>query len=131
VAAGATPSQHASPRRAGQVAPCHFAVPPFTAHWGSPALPDGRHRAAPAAGMVGEFEMAPGRSLRITLEDGHLQSEPTGSSKQPLVHVSGATFAVGRVDGPITLTFTLGANGRATALVMRESGNERTLKRVR
>ena len=131
VAAGASPSQQASPRRAGQAAPCHFAVPPFTAHWGSPALPEGRHRAAPAAGMVGEYEMAPGRSLRITLQDGHLQSEPTGGSKQPLVHVSGATFGVGRADGPITVAFTLGTNGRATALVLRENGSERTLNRVR
>ena len=47
------------------------------------------------------------------------------------MHVSGATFAVGWADGPITLTFTLGANGRATALIMRENGNERTLPRVR
>ena len=46
-----------------------------------------------AAGMVGEYEMAPGRSLRITLEDGHLRSEPTGSAKQPLrqrAHAAGA-----------------------------------------
>jgi CubicO group peptidase (beta-lactamase class C family) len=131
VAAGATPPQHASPRRAGQAAPCHFAVPPFTAHWGPPALPEGRHRAAPAAGMVGEYETEPGRGLRITLEDGHLRGEQTGSPKQPLVHVSGTTFGVGRADGPTTLTFTVGANGRATALVMRENGSERTLPRVR
>ena len=130
VAAGATPAPNASPNRAGQVAPCHFAVPPFTAHWGSPARPEGRHRAAPAAGMVGEYEMAP-TGLKITLEDGHLQGEPLGSSKARLVHVSGTTFAAGRPDGPITLTFTIGANGRATALVMRENGNERTLSRVR
>jgi hypothetical protein len=131
VAAGTTPSQQAAPRGAGQVAPCHFAVPPFTAHWGTPALPDGAHRAAPAAGMVGEYEMAPGRALRITLEDGHLRSEPTGGAKQPLVPVSGVTFAVGRANGPLTLTFTIGANGRATALVMRENGDERTLPRAR
>jgi CubicO group peptidase (beta-lactamase class C family) len=131
VAAGANPSQGASPQRTGQVAPCHFAVPPFTAHWGSPTPPEGQHRAAPAAGMVGEFEISPGSSLKITLENGHLQSERTGSSKQPLVYVSGATFAVARADAPITLTFTVGANGRATALVLRENGTERTLQRVR
>jgi hypothetical protein len=81
--------------------------------------------------MVGEFEISPGSSLKITLENGHLQSERTGSSKQPLVYVSGATFAVARADAPITLTFTVGANGRATALVLRENGTERTLQRVR
>jgi hypothetical protein len=81
--------------------------------------------------MVGEYETEPGRGLRITLEDGHLRGEQTGSPKQPLVHVSGTTFGVGRADGPTTLTFTVGANGRATALVMRENGSERTLPRVR
>jgi hypothetical protein len=131
VAAGATPSHGASPQRAGQVAPCRFAVPPFTAHWGSPTPPEGQHRAAPAAGMVGEFEMSPGRSLKITLENGHLQSEQTGSPKQPLVYVSGTTFVVGRADGSIMATFTVGANGRATAVVLRENGTERTLQRVR
>ena len=131
VAAGATPAPSPSASRAGQAAPCHFAAPPFAAHWGSPALPEGRHRAAPAAGMVGEYETAPGRGLRITREDGHLQGERTGSSKERLVHVSGATFALGRADGPITLTFTLGADGRATALVVRENGVERTLPKVK
>jgi len=129
--AGVTPSPSTSPNRDGQVAPCHFAVPPFTAHWGSPAPPEGWHRASPAAGMVGGYEMAPGRSLKITLEDGHLQSELTGSAKQRLVHVSGETFGAGRADGPVTLTFSVGANGRATAAVMRENGTEQTLKRVR
>jgi hypothetical protein len=81
--------------------------------------------------MVGAYEVAPGRSLRITVEDGHLRGESTGGSTQPLVHVSGATFAVGRIDGPITLTFVVGTDGRATALVMRENGNERTLPKVR
>lgn len=130
VAAGATPARPASPPRAGRAAPCHFAAPPFTAHWGAQALAEGQHRAAPAAGMVGEYEMASGGRMKITLQDGHLQSEPTGGAKQPLVHVAGTTFGVGRADGPTTLTFTIGANGRATALVMRENGEERTLAKV-
>jgi hypothetical protein len=75
--------------------------------------------------------MAPGRTITITLEGGQLHGEPTGNPKRPLVHVSGATFAVGRADAPVTVTFTLGADGRATALVMRQNGNERTLRRVR
>jgi hypothetical protein len=130
VAAGATPSQPASPR-AGHAAPCHLAVPPFSAHWGSPTLPEGQHRAAPAAGMVGEYEMAPGSGLKITLEDGHLHFEPAGGAKLPLAYVSGTTFGVGWADAPITVTFTTGPNGRATELVLRQDGNDRTLKRVR
>jgi hypothetical protein len=31
----------------------------------------------------------------------------------------------------MTLTFTLGADGRATGLVMRQNGQERTVPRVR
>ena len=80
--------------------------------------------------MVGEYETAPGSRLRITLEDGFLHSEPTGGTKQRLVHVSGETFAVGRADGPVTLAFTIGTTGRATAVVVRENGSERTLSRV-
>lgn len=81
--------------------------------------------------LVGEYELAPGRSITITLEGGRLHGQPTGSSKQPLVHTTGATFAVGRADAPATVTFTLGADGRATAMVMRQNGNERTLTRVK
>lgn len=50
-------------------------------------------------------------------------------AKIALAHVSGTTFsAAGR---PITLTVTLGPDGRATALVMRQNGDERTLPRVK
>jgi CubicO group peptidase (beta-lactamase class C family) len=101
----------------------------------APAAPAGAP-AAPAStpprpeGLVGEYESAPGRTLMITLVDGRLHGQTSGGgAKLPLAHVSGTTFsAEGR---PITLTFTLGADGRATALVMRQNGNERTLPRVR
>jgi hypothetical protein len=74
---------------------------------------------------------APGRSVKITLEGGRLHGEPTGSPKRPLVHVSGATFADGQADAPVTVTFTLNADGRAIAMVMRQNGTERTLTKVR
>jgi len=82
-------------------------------------------------GLVGEYEMGPGRTVTVTLENGVLHGEPTGNPKRALVHLTGPTFAVERVDGPIRLTFTLGADGRATAMVMRQNGNERSLPRVR
>jgi hypothetical protein len=105
----------------------------------APAVPSAKDPApatpsAPAPqmeGLVGEYEMAPGRSVKITLEGGQLHGEPTGNPKRPLVHVSGATFAVGQADAPLTVTFTLNADGRATAMVMRQKGTERTLTRVR
>jgi hypothetical protein len=80
--------------------------------------------------LAGEYEVAPGRMLTITVEGGQLFGQPAnGGAKLALTHDTGTTFAVaGR---PMTLTFTLGADGRATALVMRQNGNERTLPRVK
>lgn len=101
----------------------------------APAAPPAAS-AAPAAsgepaprleGLVGDYELAPGRSLAITLEDGRLHGQPPGGEKRALTHVSGAMFSAGQ----ITLTFTLGADGRATGLVMRQGDRERTLARVR
>lgn len=78
-------------------------------------------------GLVGDYELAPGRTLSITQEDGRLQGQPAGGEKRALTHVSSATFSAGQ----ITLTFTLDADGRATGLVMRQGDRERTLTRVR
>ena len=80
-------------------------------------------------GLVGEYEIAPGRTLAITLENGRLHGQPPGGEKRALTHASGTTFAA--EGSPITLEFTLGADGRATAAVMRQGGRERTLTKVR
>jgi hypothetical protein len=104
-----------------QATPVAKDPPPATTQAAAPRL----------EGLVGEYEMAPGRIVKITLEGGQLYGEPTGSPKRPLVHVSGATFAVGQADAPLKVTFTLDADGRATAMVMSQNGNERTLPRVR
>ncbi|HYW33294.1 MAG TPA: serine hydrolase [Gemmatimonas sp.] len=100
---------------------------PLTASPSSTAAP----KLAPALEtLTGEYEMGPGRTLSITVDGGVLQGEATGSSaKVTLKHVSGTTFsAIGR---PTTLEFTLDSAGRATALVMRENGNERTLRKLK
>jgi hypothetical protein len=79
--------------------------------------------------LPGEYELAPGRTLAITLDGGRLHGQPPGGEKRSLTHVSGTTFSA---DGSgVTLTFTLGADGRASAVVMRQNGRERTLPRVR
>ena len=98
---------------------------PDTATSDPPAAP-----APPLADLVGEYEMAPGRMLAITLEDGQLHGQPLGSPKRPLVHVAGATFRVEGSGGPITLTFTLGDDGRATAMTTLQGDRERALRRV-
>ena len=95
----------------------------------APAMPD--EPVPPLEGLVGEYEMAPGRTLTVTLEDGHLHGEPTGNPKRTLMHVSGTTFSVEETDRPTTVAFILGADGRATALVLRQNGTERTLPRTR
>jgi CubicO group peptidase (beta-lactamase class C family) len=83
----------------------------------------------PLEGLVGEYEMAPGRTLAVTLDGGQLHGQPAGSEKRVMVHVAGATFAPAGT--AMTLTFTLAADGRATAVVMRQNGRERTLPKVR
>jgi hypothetical protein len=96
----------------------------------APATPAAGTPTAPRLdGLAGEYELAPGRTLAVTLENGRLHGQPPGGEKRALTHVSDTTFAA---DGSqVTLTFTLGADGRATALVMRQNGTERTLPKVR
>src|SRR5215207_3581242 len=109
-------------------------VPPPTASTPAAAAPaattaaDTSH-APPLQAFAGDYELAPGRTLAITLESGQLHGQPPGGGKRALTHVSGTTFSA---DGSqITLTFSLGADGRATAAVMRQGGSERTLPKVR
>ena len=79
-------------------------------------------------GLVGGYEIAPGRTLTVSLEGGKLHGQPPSGPKRALTHVSDTTFSA---DGSsVTLTFTVGPDGRATAAVMRQDGNERTLPRV-
>ncbi|HEX8392828.1 MAG TPA: serine hydrolase [Longimicrobium sp.] len=80
-------------------------------------------------GLTGDYEVAPGRILVISLENGRLYGQPGDREKRALTHVSGATFSA--AGSAMTLTFTLGADGRATGLVMRQNGQERTVPRVR
>jgi CubicO group peptidase (beta-lactamase class C family) len=110
-------------RAVSAAAPAQLPAPPPAAS-AAPASPAPR-----AEGLTGEYEIAPGRTLAITLEGGQLHGQPAGGEKHTLVHVSGATFSVANT--PITLTFTLGADGRATAVEMRQNGRERTLPKVR
>ena len=101
----------------------------------APATPPAAAATAPASsalrldGFAGEYELAPGRTLTVTLEGGRLHGQPPGGEKRALTFVSGTTFSA---DGSqVTLTFVLGADGGATAAVMRQGGRERTLPKVR
>ena len=79
--------------------------------------------------FVGFYEGRPGRGFTITLEDGTLYGQPTGNTKAELVLQSGTTYAVR--DGRATLTFTLGADGSATALVLRAGTREQIFPKAR
>ena len=85
-------------------------------------------RRGPAA-LVGFYEGRPGRGFDVTLEKGTLYAEPTDSTKQRLVLQSGTTYAIG--GGSATMTFTVGADGRVTALVFRAGPREQTFPKVR
>ena len=75
---------------------------------------------------------APGRGIMITVEDGALYGEPTGSDKTPLILKSGTTYFVGRKDSPGTVTFKLGADGKPEALILRApNGQERTFPKFK
>lgn len=96
----------------------------------APAAPP----AAPAAqvppdDLVGFYELAPGRGLTITLEGGSLYGATSSGSRRKLALASGTTYAV--EGSPMTVTFTLDADGRVGGLVMRQGGNERTMPKVR
>ncbi|HUQ19152.1 MAG TPA: serine hydrolase [Gemmatimonadaceae bacterium] len=81
--------------------------------------------------LVGEYELAPGRSIVITLENGQLQGQPTNNSKAPLFYISGTTFGIGRADSPAKVTFTLDDEGRGAMMTMKQNGQERVLMRVK
>jgi hypothetical protein len=57
--------------------------------------------------------------------------QPTNNPKRPLVHITGATFGVGSADAGTTLTFIFDPDGRATTMVMKQNGRERTLTRLK
>ncbi|HYD52843.1 MAG TPA: serine hydrolase [Gemmatimonadaceae bacterium] len=98
----------------------------------APSLPVAKDAVPVAAprldGLVGVYEFAPGRTLTVTLDGGRLHGQTTGGQVRAMTHVSGTTFAAEGT--PITVTFAVGADGRATGATMRQGEMERTLTRV-
>ena len=109
-------------RATGVVAPSSRPAP-------AAAATDVAEQTLPLDAFTGEYELAPGRTLSITLANGTLYGQPPGGERRTLVHTSGTTFSA--AGSGITLTFRLDADGRATALVMRQDGRERIMPRVR
>jgi hypothetical protein len=90
--------------------------------------------AAPPADMsklLGEYEMAPGRSFVVTFDNGTLYVTPPGSSRQRLFLQSGTRYAVGSAESTTTATFVVDADGVVTGFIARQNGSDRSLRKIR
>lgn len=81
------------------------------------------------ATYVGEYELTPEMSVVVTLEDGHLQVEPTGQPKLTLFAESEDMFFLRAVNAQIS--FSRDASGAVTALVLHQGGRDQAAPRVR
>jgi hypothetical protein len=81
--------------------------------------------------FVGEYEVASGAVFTITFDDGSFHVTPPRGTPQPLVHESGATYAVGRAGSTTTATFLVDASGQVVGMLTRQNGAERTLRKVK
>ena len=79
--------------------------------------------------LTGFYELAPGRGLTITLEKDTLYGAPSSGEKRRLNYQSGLAFGVEGTK--MTLTFVLGADGRASSLIMAQNGQTRLVNKTR
>lgn len=95
---------------------------------------------APATGITGaeaqrqfpgSYELGRGTVFTVVFEDGRFYVAPPRGERRPLVHESGATYALGG-DGPATkLTFLADAEGRVAGFLVQPAGApERRLRKV-
>jgi hypothetical protein len=86
---------------------------------------------APLTAFVGTYEgQNPGTTVTIAVEHDTLRVLPSGGGKGNLIPASGTTFYNGREGAPRTVTFNLGPDGRAIAMILKAPGSERTLKKL-
>ncbi len=101
----------------------------------APAVP-----ASPATGITGEdaqrqfpgrYELGRGTVFTVAFEDGRFYVTPPRGERTPLVHESGATYALSG-DGPATrLTFLADAEGRVVGFLAQPAGApERRLRKI-
>ena len=96
--------------------------------------------ATPATGITGEdaqrqfvgsYALSPRTVFTVTFEDGRFHLTTPQGERQPLVHESGATYAVGG-DGPATRVTFLAAEGRVVGFLARPAdAPERRLRKIR
>jgi hypothetical protein len=78
--------------------------------------------------LVGAYELAPTATMRITVVGSQLQSQLGGQPVVPLFAESETVFFPRVVEAE--LTFELDASGKATALVLKQNGQERRAPRI-
>jgi D-alanyl-D-alanine carboxypeptidase len=93
------------------------------------AAPAAATTPAERSALVGVYEISPGRTFEVTLEAGSLYVTPGGSEKQPLVFLTGNTYALGKSDSTTTITFVV-ENGVVTGFEANANGNKRMLRKI-
>ncbi len=79
-------------------------------------------------GYAGRYQLAPNFILTVTNEGGHLMAQATGQSKAEIFAESKTDFFLKVVDAQFT--FQLGADGKATGVVLHQNGADVPGKRV-
>jgi hypothetical protein len=77
---------------------------------------------------VGEYELAPGFTIQVSLEGDRIMAQATGQPKVPLFAQAETEFFYKVVDAQIT--FQVDANGKATGLVLHQV-TDRPAKKIR
>lgn len=99
----------------------------------SEELPAERQAVAVAAEIlrryVGEYEIAPGFTLTVSLDGSQLMLEPTGQPLSPIFPESETEFFLKIVDA--RLVFEVDETGGATGLVLYQAGREMAGRRLR
>jgi CubicO group peptidase (beta-lactamase class C family) len=78
---------------------------------------------------VGEYQMAPQRTITITLENGRLQVQPTGQPKTTLFAEARDAFFLRGPD--VQLKFTRAPSGEVTGLIVAQGGTQQAARKIR
>lgn len=78
---------------------------------------------------VGEYALAPGNTIVITLEDGRLHALPSGQSKLPLFAEAEDRFFLRAVNAQVS--FTRAPSGGVTGLILHMGGRDQSAPRIR
>ena len=78
---------------------------------------------------VGEYELGPGFSIVMTLEDGALFAQATGQSKVPLFAESDTKFFLRVIEAQVS--FTKGDSGAVTGMILHQGGRDQAAQKVR